>query len=68
MSIGPERAPTWERALLRFGETDVRCTVRVMRWTKDAVGVDVDGDGEELRCWVWQGAVDGLAAREDAWR
>jgi len=68
LSIAPERPPTWGRAWLRFGDTDVRCTVRIMRWTSAAVGVSVDVDGEELRCWVWQGAVDGLAAREDAWR
>jgi len=61
----PERPAMWGLAWLRFGDADVRCTVRVKRWAEDAVGVDVDV--EVLRCWVWQGAVNRLAAREDAW-
>ncbi|WP_221585534.1 hypothetical protein [Microbacterium sp. G2-8] len=56
VSIVPEhrqlRALTW----LRFGDADVRATVRVRRWTETAVGVEVDVDGERLRCWVWRGA------------
>lgn len=67
VSIAPERPAMWGLAWLRFGDADVRCTVRVKRWTEDAVGVEVDVDGETLRCWVWQGAVNHLAAREDAW-
>lgn len=56
LSIAPERAPMWGRAWLRFGDTDVHCTVLIKRWTPDAVGVQVDVDGEQLRCWIWQGA------------
>ena len=67
VSIAPERAPLWARAWLRFGDVDVRCTVRVLRWTCDAVGVQVDADGEQLRCWVWRGACTPLPTREDGW-
>lgn len=67
VTIAPEREPLWALAWLRFGDTDVRCTVRVNRWTRTAVGVEVDIDGETLRCWVWQGAVEHLAHHEDAW-
>lgn len=58
VSIVPDGAPIRGRAWLRFGTADVRATVRVMRWTPDAVGVEVEVDGEPLRCWVWRGAVD----------
>lgn len=68
VSIVPPRTPMWALAWLRFGTTDVWTTVQVMRWTDDAVGVEVDVDGETLRCWIWQGACQRLAAREDAWR
>lgn len=64
LSIAPERAPMWARAWLRFGDVDLRCTVRVRRWTADAVGVEVDVDGEALRCWVWQGACNREAGLE----
>jgi hypothetical protein len=49
---------------VRFGDTDVRCTVRV---TNDAVGVEFEVGDETLRCWVWQGAVTRLSERNDAW-
>lgn len=52
VSIAPERPPLWGLAWLRFGDTDVQCTVRVKRWTSDAVGVEFDIDGETLRCWI----------------
>lgn len=68
ISIVPARTPLWALAWLRFGTTDVRTTVQVKRWTDDAVGVEVDIDGEKVRCWIWQGACQRLAAREDAWR
>jgi hypothetical protein len=68
VSIVPDGAEMWGRAWLRFGPTDVRACVRVMRWTSDAVGVEVEVGGDRLRCWVWQGAVEHLASREDAWR
>ena len=68
VSIVPDGAEMWGRAWLRFGTIDVRACVRVMRWTSDAVGVEVDIAGERLRCWVWQGAVEHLASRDDAWR
>lgn len=63
VSIAPAWTPMWGRAWLRFGEVDVRATVRVCRWTSDAVGVEVDVDGETLRCWVWEGAVERLPPR-----
>lgn len=68
VSIVPAETAMWGRAWLRFGTTDVRACVRVMRWTPDAVGVEVEIGEERLRCWVWQGAVEHLASRDDAWR
>ena len=68
VSIVPEKVHMWGRAWLRFGATDVRACVLIRRWTPEAVGVEVDVDGEHLRCWVWQGAVERLASRDDAWR
>lgn len=67
ISIAPDRTRIWGLAWLRFGGTDVRCTVLVKRWTADAVGVEVDVEGEQLRCWIWQGACQRLNQREDAW-
>lgn len=67
LTIAPERVDLWARAWLRFGDVDVRCTVRVRRWTDDAVGVEAAIDGERLRCWVWRGACTPLASREDGW-
>lgn len=68
LSIVPENVEMWALAWLRFGDTDVRTSVRVMRWTSDAIGVEVQVGAERLRCWVWQGAVEHLASRADAWR
>lgn len=68
VSIVPDGMEMWGRAWLRFGAMDVRALVRVMRWTPDAVGVEVEADGDRPRCWVWQGAVEHLASRDDAWR
>ncbi|SFD65953.1 hypothetical protein SAMN05661030_3923 [Klenkia taihuensis] len=48
------RALAW----LKFGDTDIRCTVQVKRWTVDAVGIELQVGEERLRCWVWQGAVE----------
>lgn len=58
VSIAPERGPIWASAWLRFGDTDIRCTVLVKRWTADAVGVELQVGEDKLRCWVWQGAVE----------
>lgn len=58
VSIAPERGPMWALAWLRFGDTDIRATVVVKRWTADAVGVELEVGEERLRCWVWQGAVE----------
>ena len=58
VSLAPERSPMWALAWLRFGDTQVRCTVQVKRWTADAVGVELVVGEELLRCWVWQGAVE----------
>lgn len=69
LSVVPEGTTMWGLAWLRFGDTDVQATVRVWRWTADAVGVEVQmPDTEErLHCWVWEGAVQHLHRREDAW-
>lgn len=67
VSVAPERHDTWGLAWLRFGDVDVRCTVRVKRWTSTAIGVEVEIDGERLRCWVWRGAVEMVASRSEAW-
>lgn len=67
LTIAPERVDLWARAWLRFGDVDVRATVRVLRWTNDAVGVAVDVGGEWLRCWVWQGAVTRIASQDAEW-
>lgn len=68
VSIPPERVTMWALAWIHFGDTAVRCTVRMLRWTDDAVNVEVELADEALRCWVWRGAVNQLAKREDAWR
>lgn len=68
ISLAPERTRMWGLAWLRFGNVDVRTTVLVKRWTDDAVGVEVDVDGKQLRCWIWQGACQRLQSREDAWK
>lgn len=70
VSVVPEDTVIWALAWLTFGDVDVRATVRVWRWTADAVGVEVEmPDSEEkLRCWVWRGAVEHLRQREDAWQ
>lgn len=68
VSIAPEQPASWGLAWVRFGDTDVRCTVRVKRWTSDAVGVEFEVGEEVMRCWVWQGAVTRLAERNDAWQ
>lgn len=70
VSVVPDGTVMWALAWLRFGDVDVRATVRVWRWTADAVGVEVEmPDSEErLHCWVWQGAVEHLRRREDAWQ
>jgi hypothetical protein len=68
LSIVPEHVRMWALAWLRFGDMDVRACVRILRWTEDAIGVEVQIDDERLRCWVWQGAVERLSQREDAWR
>lgn len=57
VTVVPERMQVWGLTWLRFGDVDVRSTVLVKRWTSDAVGVEVDVDGEKLRCWVWGGSV-----------
>lgn len=67
VTIVPEATKLWGLAWLQFGDTNVRCVVRVKRWTADAVGVELDIDGERLRCWIWQGACQRLAQRTDAW-
>lgn len=58
VSLAPERGPMWALAWLRFGDTDIRCTVQVKRWTADAVGIELEVGQERLRCWVWQGAIE----------
>lgn len=67
VTVVPERVTKWALAWLRFGDADVRCTVRVRRWTPQAVGVEVNIEGEILRCWIWQGACVELIERRDAW-
>lgn len=56
LTVVPEHSRLTARAWLRSRDVDVRATVRVLRWTDDAVGVGVTIDGEQLRCWVWCGA------------
>lgn len=58
VSIAPERGPMWAWAWLQFGDTHIRCTVLVRRWTADAVGIELEVGADRLRCWVWQGAVE----------
>lgn len=60
VSLAPERSPMRALAWLRFGDTEIRCTVQVKRWTADAVGVELEAGKERLRCWVWQGAVEAV--------
>lgn len=67
VTIVPDREKVWGLAWLRFGDTDVQCTVQVRRWTQDAVGVEVTLDDDVFRCWVWQGACQRLADRTEAW-
>lgn len=56
LTIVPAHTRLTARAWLRFGDFDVQATVRVLRWTDDAVGVGVTVGEEQLRCWVWRGA------------
>lgn len=56
LTIAPEHSRIVAWAWLRFGDTDVRTTVRIHRWTESAVGVSVEIDGKEHRAWIWQGA------------
>lgn len=58
LTIAPSRTALWGRAWLRFGNVDVHATVRVVRWTRRAVGVEISIDDDVLRCWLWQGAVE----------
>lgn len=67
VTIVPDGTQLWALAWLQFGDTNVRCVVRVRRWTADAVGVEVEIDSERLRCWIWQGACQRLQHRTDAW-
>lgn len=68
VTVVPDRMNVWGLAWLRFGDTDVRSTVLVKRWTADAIGVEVDVDGDKLRCWIWQGVCQRLQNRVDGWR
>ncbi|SDO34495.1 hypothetical protein SAMN05660199_01762 [Klenkia soli] len=63
VSLAPDRGPMWALAWVRFGDVDVRCTVKVNRWTDEAVGVELEVGEEKLRCWVWQGAVQRTEGR-----
>ncbi|MCO7218587.1 hypothetical protein [Klenkia sp. PcliD-1-E] len=63
VSLAPDRGPMWAMAWVRFGDTDVRCTARVMRWTDEAVGIEFEVGDEKMRCWVWQGAVQRTEGR-----
>lgn len=67
VTVVPDSMQLWGLAWLRFGDADVQVTVRVRRWTSDAVGIEVEIDDEVLRCWVWQGACQRLQDRRDAW-
>lgn len=67
ITIVPAGVKLWALAWLQFGDVDVQAVVQVMRWTADAVGVQLDVDGETLRCWLWQGACQRLENRTDAW-
>lgn len=67
VTIAPDSVHVWGLAWLRFGDADVQATVRVRRWTDDAVGVEVDVAGELMRCWVWQGACRRISDPRDAW-
>ncbi|MGO2469215.1 hypothetical protein [Microbacterium gubbeenense] len=57
ITVAPPRTPITGTAWLRFGDTDVQATVRIDRWTERAVGVELELNGKQLRCWVWRGAV-----------
>lgn len=67
VTIAPAGMKLWALAWLQFGDTDVQAVVRVRRWTADAVGVELDVDGDTLRCWLWQGACQRIEHRTDAW-
>lgn len=67
VTIVPERKRFWGLAWLQFGEVNVRCVVQVKRWTADAVGVEIEIDGDTLRCWVWQGACQRIEDPTSAW-
>lgn len=67
ITIVPDRMRLWGHAWLKFGDTSVRCVVHVKWWTADAVGVEVEIDGDTVRCWVWQGACQRLSDPLEAW-
>lgn len=49
------------RAWVRFGNTPVRVEAVAVRWTPHAVGIEFQVAGTMQRCWVWEGAVEGLS-------
>lgn len=61
LTVAPEQSRIFARAWLRFGDADVRATVKILRWTDDAVGVGLTVDGRELRCWIWRGACTSIS-------
>lgn len=63
----PTRPIVWGLAWLRFGDADVRCTVKIRRWTDTAVDVEIDVNGAVQRGWIWRSACEPLADRRDAW-
>ena len=67
LTIVPDATKLYGLAWLQFGDTNVRCVVQVKRWTADALGVELDIDGDRLRCWIWQGACQRLEERTAAW-
>lgn len=67
VTVVPETAKLWALAWVQFGDVNVRCVVRVKRWTDDAVGVELTIDDDRLRCWVWQGACQRIEHPTDAW-
>lgn len=67
VTIAPNRVKLWGRAWLRFSDTDVRCTVQILRWTPEAIGVELNVDERVERCWEWRGAVTPLELREEGW-
>lgn len=58
VTIDPQ--PKRVRAWVRFGGTPTAVEALACRWTSDAVAIEFEISGKQLRTWVWASAVTPL--------